>query len=119
MQNHLLQILSVVAMEQPASLNAEDIRSEKVKVLHSIRPLKLEDVLLGQYTKSPDGKEPGYLDDPTVPKNSNTPTFAAAVFSINNPRWEGLSNLDHVYMCRSAFSFKVWKRYNGLCFLNF
>ena len=56
MQNHLMQILTLVAMEEPASLNAEDIRNEKVKVLKSIRPIKLENVVLGQYLKDPNGK---------------------------------------------------------------
>jgi glucose-6-phosphate 1-dehydrogenase len=70
MQNHLLQILTIVAMEKPVSLDAEDVRNEKVKVLKAIAPLKLSEVLLGQYTASPDGSEPGYLDDPTVPKGN-------------------------------------------------
>ncbi|KAI8925038.1 glucose-6-phosphate dehydrogenase [Entophlyctis helioformis] len=90
MQNHLLQILTIVAMEKPVTLDAEDVRNEKVKVLRAISPLKLEDTLLGQYTASADGKEPGYLDDPTVPKGSVTPTFAAAVFHINSERWDGV-----------------------------
>ncbi|KAI8898854.1 glucose-6-phosphate dehydrogenase [Globomyces pollinis-pini] len=90
MQNHLLQILTIVAMEKPVTLDAEDIRNEKVKVLRAIPPLKMDQVLLGQYQKSADGKEEGYLDDPTVPKGSVTPTFAAAVFHINNDRWEGV-----------------------------
>ena len=90
MQNHLLQILSIVAMEKPVSLDAEDIRNEKVKVLRAIEPVVMEDVLLGQYTSRPDGSEPGYLDDPTVPKGSTCPTFAAAVLHIKNDRWEGV-----------------------------
>ncbi|KAJ3408487.1 Glucose-6-phosphate 1-dehydrogenase [Chytridiales sp. JEL 0842] len=90
MQNHLLQILSIIAMEKPITLDAEDVRNEKVKVLRAIKPLKMSDVLLGQYTKSADGKELGYLDDPTVPKGSKTPTYAAAVFFIHSERWEGV-----------------------------
>ncbi|KAJ3333902.1 Glucose-6-phosphate 1-dehydrogenase [Blyttiomyces sp. JEL0837] len=90
MQNHLLQILTIVAMEKPVTLDAEDVRSEKVKVLRGIRPLQVEDCILGQYTASEDGKEPGYLDDPTVPRGSVTPTYAAAVFHIHNERWEGV-----------------------------
>ncbi|KAI9357276.1 glucose-6-phosphate dehydrogenase, partial [Zopfochytrium polystomum] len=90
MQNHLLQILSIVAMEKPVTLDAEDVRNEKVKVLRCIKPLTLDNVLLGQYIASEDGKEPGYLDDPTVPKGSVTPTYAAAVFHIHNERWEGV-----------------------------
>ncbi|KAF8973395.1 Glucose-6-phosphate 1-dehydrogenase [Entomortierella lignicola] len=90
MQNHLLQILTLVAMEPPVSLGAEDVRDEKVKVLRFIPPIKKEDILLGQYAKSEDGKEPGYLDDKTVPKGSKTPTYAAATIFINNERWSGV-----------------------------
>ncbi|KAF9955519.1 Glucose-6-phosphate 1-dehydrogenase [Modicella reniformis] len=90
MQNHLLQILTLVAMEPPVSLNSEDVRDEKVKVLRFIPPITREDILLGQYGKSEDGKEPGYLDDATVPKGSKTPTYAAATLFINNERWAGV-----------------------------
>ncbi|KAF9349273.1 Glucose-6-phosphate 1-dehydrogenase [Mortierella sp. AD094] len=90
MQNHLLQILTLVAMEPPVSLGAEDVRDEKVKVLRFIPPIAKDDVLLGQYGKSEDGKEPGYLDDKTVPKGSKTPTYAAATLFINNDRWSGV-----------------------------
>ncbi|KAG0268192.1 Glucose-6-phosphate 1-dehydrogenase [Actinomortierella ambigua] len=90
MQNHLLQILSLIAMEPPVSLKAEDVRDEKVKVLRFIPPIAKEDILLGQYGKSEDGTKPGYLDDKTVPKGSKTPTFAAATLFINNDRWSGV-----------------------------
>ncbi|KAJ3360742.1 Glucose-6-phosphate 1-dehydrogenase [Allomyces arbusculus] len=90
MQNHLLQILTLVAMERPVSLTADDVRNEKVKVLRSMSALDLKDMVLGQYTASPDGSKPGYLDDKTVPAGSRTPTYAAAVFHINNDRWEGV-----------------------------
>ncbi|KAF8927813.1 Glucose-6-phosphate 1-dehydrogenase [Dissophora ornata] len=90
MQNHLFQILSLVAMETPASMNAEDIRDAKVNVLRSIPEVIESEVLLGQYGKSEDGTMPAYLDDETVPKGSKTATFAAAAFHINNPRWEGV-----------------------------
>lgn len=92
MQNHLLQILALFAMETPVSLDAEDIRSEKVKVLRSMKPLLLQDMIVGQYKgHSKGGKAyPGYTDDPTVPNNSLTPTFAAAAMFINNARWDGV-----------------------------
>ena len=77
-------------MEKPVSLDAEDVRNEKVKVLRAIPPVEMSNVLLGQYTARPDGSEPGYLEDPTVPKGSTCPTFAAAVLHINNERWEGV-----------------------------
>jgi glucose-6-phosphate 1-dehydrogenase len=90
MQNHLLQMVSLVAMEAPTSLSAEDIRNEKVKLLRSIPPIVLEDMVLGQYGPAPDGSEPAYLDDPQVPSGSVTPTYAAAIVHINNDRWSGV-----------------------------
>ncbi|KAK9758814.1 Glucose-6-phosphate dehydrogenase, C-terminal domain [Popillia japonica] len=93
MQNHLLQILTLVAMEKPASVLPDDIRNEKVKVLRSIKPLELEDVVLGQYVANPDGEgeaQLGYLDDKTVPDGSVTPTYALGVLRIKNERWDGV-----------------------------
>lgn len=94
MQNHLLQILCLTAMEKPASLHPDDIRNEKVKVLRCIRELTRDDVVLGQYVGNPEGKDEdsrmGYLDDKTVPEGSTTPTFALAVLYINNERWDGV-----------------------------
>ncbi|KAI0320825.1 glucose-6-P dehydrogenase [Amylostereum chailletii] len=88
LQNHLLQVLSVLTMERPVSFASEDIRDEKVKVLRAIPPIEPSDTLLGQYVAA-NGK-PGYLDDDTVPHNSVCPTFAATTLWINNPRWEGV-----------------------------
>jgi len=90
MQNHLMQILSLVAMEPPVSLGAEDVRDEKVKVLRSIPEIKPEHVVTGQYVRDKAGKNEGYKDDKTVPKNSVTPTFAQAILWINNYRWSGV-----------------------------
>jgi len=94
MQNHLLQMLCLVAMEKPASTSADDIRNEKVKVLKQIRPLELSDVILGQYTGDPNGAtedtRQGYLDDKTVPRGSITPTYALAVAWIKSERWDGV-----------------------------
>ncbi|KAM3240499.1 hypothetical protein ACQJBY_053906 [Aegilops geniculata] len=92
MQNHLLQILALFAMETPVSLAAEDIRNEKVKVLRSMRKLKLEDVVVGQYKGHTRGGKsfPAYVDDPMVPNDSVTPTFAAAALFIDNARWDGV-----------------------------
>ncbi|XP_047147242.1 glucose-6-phosphate 1-dehydrogenase, chloroplastic-like isoform X2 [Vigna umbellata] len=92
MQNHLLQILALFAMETPVSLDAEDIRNEKVKVLRSMRPLQLEDVVIGQYKSHTRGgvTYPAYVDDKTVPVGSLTPTFAAAALFIDNARWDGV-----------------------------
>ncbi|KAJ2863642.1 Glucose-6-phosphate 1-dehydrogenase [Coemansia aciculifera] len=90
MQNHLLQVLSIVAMNQPQSLGAEDVRDRKTEVLRRILPLQLEDTMLGQYVGTKDGSKPGYKDDDTVPKNSITPTFAQCVLHVDNDRWRGV-----------------------------
>ncbi|XP_022060897.2 glucose-6-phosphate 1-dehydrogenase-like [Acanthochromis polyacanthus] len=93
MQNHLLQMLCLVAMEKPASTSPDDVRDEKVKVLKSIAPVTMSDVVLGQYVGDPEGEgesKLGYLDDPTVPKGSCTPTFATAVLYVQNERWDGV-----------------------------
>lgn len=94
MQNHLLQVLSLIAMEPPVLAAGKDyanyIRDEKVKVLNCIEPIKLENTVLGQYLGDADKGEPGYLEDPTVPKGSVTPTFATCVMYVNNPRWDGV-----------------------------
>lgn len=90
-QNHLLQVLSLTAMERPISMDAEAIRDEKVKVLNCIPPIKSSDILLGQYVRSEDGTKPGYTEDDSLKnKNTVTPTFAAVVLWINNDRWQGV-----------------------------
>jgi glucose-6-phosphate 1-dehydrogenase len=81
-QNHLLQVFCLVAMEKPVSLKPEHIRDEKVKVLQSVSPIKYDELVIGQYE--------GYKDDPTVPDDSNTPTFASIVLRVHNERWEGV-----------------------------
>ncbi|CAI5478409.1 unnamed protein product [Closterium sp. Yama58-4] len=81
-QNHLMQVLCLVAMEKPVSVQPEDIRDEKVKVLRAIQPIREDEVVLGQYE--------GYTDDPTVPNGSHTPTFASLVLRIKNERWDGV-----------------------------
>ena len=92
MQNHLLQILSLIAMEPPVRVSgtgyANFVRDEKVKVLRCISPLQPEDIILGQYVSN--GSDPGYLDDKTVPEGSITPTYALAKFTVNNARWAGV-----------------------------
>lgn len=87
-QNHITQLLAFVAMEKPVSIHPDDIRDEKVRVLRCIKPPSDDQVVLGQYTAG-DG-EPGYLDDPTVPAGSKTPTFAACVLYVDNDRWSGV-----------------------------
>uniref|UniRef100_A0A7S1Z999 Glucose-6-phosphate 1-dehydrogenase n=1 Tax=Trieres chinensis TaxID=1514140 RepID=A0A7S1Z999_TRICV len=91
-QNHLLQVMSIVAMEPPVACMGKDysnyVRNEKVKVLNCIRPAKLENTVLGQYLAGED--EAGYTEDPTVPDDSVTPTFATMVLYVDNPRWDGV-----------------------------
>lgn len=92
MQNHLVQILALIAMERPMSFDAQHVRDEKVKVLNSVAPLILEDVVLGQYQAATfkGTKQRAYLEEPLVAAHSRTPTYAAAVLHVNNPRWEGI-----------------------------
>ena len=81
-QNHLLQLLSLVAMEAPASFIADAIRNERVKLLRSIRPLERENSIAGQYV--------GYCDVDGVAEMSRTPTYAAVKLYIDNWRWKGV-----------------------------
>jgi len=88
-QNHLLQVLSLVAMEQPKTLSAKHIRDAKVAVLAQIKaPTEVDEVIVGQYIKS--NTLPGYRDDETVPNESNTETFCQMVLFIDNDRWRGV-----------------------------
>merc|ERR1712072_508805 len=90
MQNHLLQVLTLLAMERPISFSAEDIRDEKVRVLRGMPSIEPKNVIIGQYEKSLDSTKPGYKEDDTVPKESRCPTFAAMVAYIKNERWDGV-----------------------------
>jgi glucose-6-phosphate 1-dehydrogenase len=89
-QNHITQLLTLVAMEPPATRDEDAIRNEKVKVLRSIATLRPEDVIRGQYSAGKiDGKAvPGYLQEPGVAPDSRTETFVAVRFRINNWRWQ-------------------------------
>ena len=90
MQNHLLQVLTLLAMERPISFSAEDIRDEKVRVLRAIPAIEPKNVIIGQYGRSLDGSKPSYKEDDTVPKDSRCPTFCALVAYIKNERWDGV-----------------------------
>lgn len=95
-QNHLLQIVSLLGMEPPISLNSEDIRNEKIKVLKSLRKIEEKDVkkffVRGQYDEGlVDGVTvPEYRDEKDIAKDSNTPTFIASRLYIDNFRWAGV-----------------------------
>jgi glucose-6-phosphate 1-dehydrogenase len=81
-QNHILQLLALVAMEPPSSFNADAIRNEKAKVLESFRPVQLSDTVRGQYS--------GYSNAQGVAVASQTPTYAAFKLYIDNWRWKGV-----------------------------
>lgn len=96
LQSHLLQLLTLVTMEPPVSMEAEALRDEKVKVLKSIRPIPKEAVhaqaFRGQYAKGMinDEKVNGYLDEAHIPPNSTTETYASMKLYIDNWRWRGV-----------------------------
>ncbi|HZV73981.1 MAG TPA: glucose-6-phosphate dehydrogenase [Conexibacter sp.] len=92
-QNHALQLLSLVAMEPPASFDASLVRDEKAKALHAVRPLDPEaDAVRGQYTAGWLAGEhvPGYREEEGVPDDSRTDTYAALRVEIDNWRWAGV-----------------------------
>lgn len=95
-QNHLLQLLCVIAMEPPVSLNAEEIRNKKADVLKAIRLYDAkevkENIVRGQYGKGKikGTKQPAYREEEKVKPNSQTETFVAGRFFIDNWRWNGV-----------------------------
>ena len=100
-QNHLLQVVSLVAMEEPSSLAASEIIKEKQRVLERIAVPTPDEVVLGQYGRGAAGKEkkseqqvpgavPGYREEQGIPKDSMTETFAALKLDITTKRWDGV-----------------------------
>jgi glucose-6-phosphate 1-dehydrogenase len=95
-QNHMLQLLTLLCMEPPSSFDADKVRDEKVKVLHAIQPPTPEEVaemtVRAQYTAgSPGGEDvPGYLEEDGVPDESQTETYVALRLEVHNWRWEGV-----------------------------
>jgi glucose-6-phosphate 1-dehydrogenase len=81
-QNHLLQIVSYLAMEAPGGMYDEAIRDEQARVLRSVRPLAVDDIILGQFR--------GYREEPGVAKDSLVPTYAALRLHVDSWRWEGV-----------------------------
>lgn len=96
LQNHLMQLLTLTAMEPPISSEADTIRDEKVKVLRAIQPLDQNQIqhcaIRGQYGAGHIYGEPvvGYREEPNVSKNSLTPTYVALKLEVNNWRWKGV-----------------------------
>lgn len=82
LQNHILQVLTMLTMEPPISISSADMQNEKIKVLSAIREIKADDVIRGQYV--------GYLDEEGVADNSDTETFIAMKVFIDNWRWAGV-----------------------------
>ena len=82
LQNHILQVLTMLTMEPPISISSADMQNEKIKVLSAIRDIKADDVIRGQYV--------GYLDEEGVAENSDTETFVAMKVFIDNWRWAGV-----------------------------
>ncbi len=82
LQNHILQVLTMLTMEPPISISSEDMQNEKIKVLSAIREIKSDDVIRGQYV--------GYLDEDGVADHSDTETFVAMKIFIDNWRWAGV-----------------------------
>ena len=91
-QNHLIQLVALTAMEPPVLFDADNFRNEIVKVYHSLKPLDEEDlhnhIIRGQYTAS--GGEKGYREEKGVRPDSRTETFIAMKLFINNWRWSGV-----------------------------
>ncbi len=95
-QNHLLQLLCLMAMEPPVSFDADEVRNKKVDVLRAIRPFRAADIhrvaVRGQYRKgtAQGAPVPGYREEQNVAPDSSTETFAAFTFHIDNWRWQGV-----------------------------
>ncbi len=95
-QNHMMQLLALVAMEPPTLFEADRVRDEKVKVYRSLRPFPIKDIqnylVIGQYGAGTiDGKRvPAYRDEPGVSNDSQIPTFARMKIFLDNWRWQGV-----------------------------
>jgi glucose-6-phosphate 1-dehydrogenase len=91
-QNHMLQLLSLLCMEPPVTFEADEVRDEKVKVLHAVEPPPRDAVGRARYTAGmAEGKEAvGYLDEEGVPEESRTETYVALRLEVDNWRWAGV-----------------------------
>jgi glucose-6-phosphate 1-dehydrogenase len=108
-QNHVTQLLSLVAMEPPATRDQDAIRNEKVKVLQSISRIRPDDVVRGQYTAgSQDGVSVrGYREEPDVANDSQTETFVALRLKVDNWRWHDVPFFVRTGKCLPAKSSRV------------
>jgi glucose-6-phosphate 1-dehydrogenase len=91
-QNHMLQLLTLLCMEPPVTFDADEVRSEKVKVLHAVEPPKPDAVVRARYIAGmAEGKEAvGYLEEEGVPEDSDTETYVALRLEVDNWRWAGV-----------------------------
>ncbi|MFH1590602.1 MAG: glucose-6-phosphate dehydrogenase [archaeon] len=91
-QNHILQLVTLTAMESPATITADDIRDEQAKVLTCLRTPKASDLVVGQYDAGTMAKTdvPGYRKEQLISEESRTETYAALRLFIDNPRWRGV-----------------------------
>jgi glucose-6-phosphate 1-dehydrogenase len=91
-QNHMLQLLTLLCMEPPVTFDADEVRDEKVKVLHAVAPPPPDAVVRGRYTPGmAEGKEAvGYLEEEGVPEDSRTETYVALQLEVDNWRWAGV-----------------------------
>jgi glucose-6-phosphate 1-dehydrogenase len=91
-ENHMMQLLALLCMEPPVTFTADEVRDEKVKVLHAIKPVDPECTVRARYTGGmAEGKEvPSYLDEQDVPPDSQTETYAALRLEVDNWRWAGV-----------------------------
>jgi glucose-6-phosphate 1-dehydrogenase len=110
MQNHMIQLLSLVAIEPPPLPDADDLRNEKVKLLKSVRPLSLNDIknytVRGQYDRGIIGAKQvlSYKEEEGVPSDTLTETYAAMKLFIDNYRWAGVP-----FYLRSGKRLKIHK----------
>jgi glucose-6-phosphate 1-dehydrogenase len=102
LQNHLLQVVALLAMEPPASVSAESIRDEQVKVFRMIPPIKPSQLVRGQFR--------GYRDEPGVAPNSDVETFAAVRFEVDSWRWAGVPFLIRTGKCLKTTATEVLVR---------
>ncbi len=114
-QNHMTQLLTLVAMEVPSSFSADAIRHEKIKVLRSLRPISDDDVVRGQYTAGELDSHlvRGYLDEDGVPKGSQTETFIALRMFVNSWRWQGVPFYLRTGKCMPHKSTQIAVRFRG------
>ncbi|MCA1732402.1 MAG: glucose-6-phosphate dehydrogenase, partial [Acidobacteria bacterium] len=98
-QNHMLQVVALLAMEPPAGMGADAIRDEKVKIFRTIRPLRPEDLVRGQFR--------GYREEDGVAPDSRVETFAAVRLWIDSWRWEGVPFLIRAGKCLATTATEV------------